>query len=375
MVLRARRSVLAALCAASVGACFPDEKLNPADASIDAVSDLGNDLGVEDAPSIDARDAAPDDAPVTPPDAAPDDVPVTPPDAGRCASLPRGPLPAMTVYDRLPDATYLAFDGAGQVAVASLRDVISIGAMGARSLLFTALPGNVTALRFTAAGELVMALVPATMDGTLGGGAPGEGAIYVAPSGDAGAPSYRAAAARPGGLAVDSEGAVWFSDTARNRVFRMTARAGDGGVDVAPMITDVTAPTWLAFDQTGRTLYVASSAMGGSLLRVVLSRTVLGDLMPSDAVGLARDLGGVSGLAVDACDNVYVADETAGRVVRLAEPWTDVAALVTDAPGARSLAFGQGGTFDADTLFFVSSGAVRAASVGAPGVALPVPAR
>ncbi len=360
--------MLAALCAASVGACFPDESLKALDASIDApANDLGSDA-TADAPAADRNDV-----PVSKPDASDDADVVEPVDAGRCVSLPRDPVGAMTVYERLPDATDFAFDGAGQLAVASLRDVSAIGAMDARSLLFPALPGNVTALRYLPTGDLVMAMAPTSMTGTLGGGAPGEGAIYTAATGDAGAPTLRVSVGRAGGLAVDAEGAVWFSDTPRNRVFRMTLRAG--GVDVVPMITDVTAPTWLAFDQMGRVLYIASTVMGGSLYRVTLSRTVLGDLMPSDAVGVLRGVGSVSGLAVDTCDNVYLADETAGRIVRAADPWTETTTLVTEAPNARAIAFGQGGTFDSDTLFFLTGGSVRAASVRAPGVALPVPPR
>lgn len=360
--------MLAALCVASVGACFPDESLKPLDASIDApTNDLGPDVAL-DVPAVDRPDV-----PVTP-DASDDVTDASEPvDAGRCMSLPSAAVAAMTVYERLPDATDFAFDGAGQLAVASLRDVSAIGAMDARSLLFPSLPGNVTALRYLPSGDLVMALVPTSMTGTLGGGAPGEGAIYTASAGDAGAPTLRVSVGRAGGLAVDAEGTVWFSDTPRNRVFRMTLRAG--GVDVVPMITDVTAPTWLAFDQTGRVLYVASTVMGGSLYRVTLSRTVLGDLMPGDAAGVLRGVGSISGLAVDTCNNVYLADETMGRVVRAAEPWTDTTTLVTEAPNARALAFGQGGTFDSDTLFFLSGGSVRAASVRAPGVALPVPTR
>lgn len=372
-----RNFMLTALCAASIGACFPDETLRPDDASIDAPrSDLGEPDVTVDAPSIDRPETSP---PVDVPQVDVTDAPVVTDvtDASVCASLPRDPVAAMPVYDRLPDATDFAFDGAGELSVASLRDVLGIGAMGARSLRFTGLAGNVTALRYLASGELALAVSPTMTGGALDGGVPGEGAIFTAATGDGGAPQLRVTAGRVGGLAVDADGAVWFSDTPRNRVFRLTFRAGDagGGVDVSPMISDVTAPTALAFDASGRVLYVASTAMSGSLYRVGLSRTVLGDLMPSDAQGVLRDLGSVSGLAIDQCGNVYVADETGGRVLRASEPWASTTTIVRDVAGVRALAFGQGGTFDADTLFFLSGGAVRAASVRARGVPLPVPTR
>ncbi len=370
MSTRAPNLMLAMVCAASVGACFPEDGLHGADASIDSTTrDVTSDATI-DAPSIDRADAPPSDVPSV--DAADASDVTAPVDAGRCASLPLDPVAAMTVYEGLTDATDFAFDGAGELSVASLRDVLGIGAMGARSTRLTGLASNVTALRYLPSGELVLATAPPASDGGAG-----EGAIYTASPGDGGAPLARATVGRVGGLAVDGDGAVWFSDTPRNRVFRMTLRAGDAGsgVDVAPMITDVTAPTALAFDASGRVLYVASTAMGGSLYRIGLSRTVLGDLQPGDAQGVLRDLGSVSGLALDQCGNVYVADETGGRVVRSGDPWTTVTSLVTGVAGARALAFGQGGTFDADTLFFLSGGAIRAASVRASGVLLPVPMR
>lgn len=377
MSTHARNLMLSALCAAMVEGCFPDTSLRPSDASLDAPkSDLGASDGDLDA-ALDGPDASPF-ADVVATDASDVSDVAEPADAGRCASLPRDPVAAMAVYERLPDATDFAFDGAGELSAASLRDVIGIGAMGARTLRFTGLAGNVTALRYLPSGDLVLALAPAMMGGAIGSGVPGEGAIFTASTGDGGAPRLRVAVGRVGGMAVDREGAVWFSDTPRNRVFRLTFREADGGapgVDVVPMISDVMAPTALAFDASGRALFVASTAMGGSLYRVGLSRTVLGDLMPSDATGVLRDLGAVSGLAVDQCGSVYVADETGGRVLRAAEPWGAPTPLITDVPGARALAFGQGGTFDADTLFLLSGGAVRAASVRATGVALPVPMR
>ena len=376
MSTRAPNLMLAMVCAASVGACFPEDGLHSADASIDTTtSDLGTPDVAIDTPPIDRVDVPPSDVPLVDVTDAADVTDAS--DAGRCVSLPRDPVAAMTVYERLPDATDFAFDGAGELSIASLRDVIGVGAMGARSLRLTGLEGNVTALRYLPAGGIVFAVTPATMGGALDGGVPGEGAIYTASLGDGGAPMARVTVGRVGGLAVDGDGAVWFSDTPRNRVFRLTLRSGDAGagVDVAPMITDVMAPTSLAFDASGRVLYVASTAMSGSVYRVGLSRTVLGDIQASDAQGVLRDLGVVSGLALDQCGNVYVADQSGGRVVRSADPWTTVTPVVSDATGARALAFGQGGTFDSDTLFFLSDGSIRAASVRATGVPLPVPMR
>ncbi len=359
-----------ALCALSSG-CFPDETLRPyADATVDlgAPDVTAGDGSVDvsaDRPAVDAGFDASADATA--------DVPV---DANRCASVPRDAVPSMALWDRLPDGVDVAFDGTGHALVASLRDVVDVGAMGKRTLRFTGLAGNVTGLRFTASQGLALALAPTTTDGTIAGGAPGEHALFVAPWGDdAGAPVARVTAGRIGGLAVDGDDTVWFSDTLRNRVFRVVPRTGDAGVDVVPMVVDVSMPTRLAFDGSGRVLYVASSAQGGSVYRVVLQRTVMGDLMPMDARLVLRDAGTVSGLAVDQCDHVYVADEAGGRVLRTADPWGAPTVLVRDVPGARALAFGRGGTYGDDTLLFFSGGSLRVASVGAAGVALPTPAR
>lgn len=369
--------MLTALCAASIGACFPDETLRPDDASIDAPrSDLGGPDVVADTPSIDRPETPPPvDVPLVDVSDVSDASDVT--DAERLRVSAARPRRRDVHLRATPRRHGLRLRRRRKLSVASLRDVLGIGAMGARSLRFAGLAGNVTALRYLTSGELVFAVTPAMAGGSLDGGVPGEGAIFTAASGDGGAPQLRVTAGRVGGIAVDGEGAVWFSDTPRNRVFRLTFRTGDagGGVDVSPMISDVMAPTALAFDASGRVLYVASTAMGGSLYRVGLSRTVLGDLMPSDATGVLRGLGSVSGLAVDQCGNAYIADETAGRIVRASEPWTASTTLVTDVPGVRALAFGQGGTFDGDTLFFLSGGSVRAASVRARGVPLPVPTR
>jgi sugar lactone lactonase YvrE len=368
----------------SLGACFPDENLRALDASIDHTHDTASDHPVDgntaDSVSHDVMDGALPDAVEDVMDASMDvvsetvadastDIPKVPRDVGRCERLLTSTTTATTVYGGLMGATYVTLDGTGKMFIASQRDVIRIDEVEARSTTYTSLPGNVTALR-VAQGRLVLALVPTTATGMLPMGMPGQGAIYAGVTDGTTAPVQRAVAVRPGDMVVDASGATWFADTGRDRVFRIASRSGSSTVDVIPMITDVTAPVAMAFDASGRTLYVASSALSGSLYSITLVETVLGDFMPSEARLILRDLGTITGIATDVCDNVYIADSTGNRIVRTSAPWGTPFVITQDVANVRSLVFGQGGRFETQRLFFVTTVGVQAVNAGVDGVPL-----
>jgi sugar lactone lactonase YvrE len=303
--------------------------------------------------------------------------------AGACGPVVAGPAcematpsaPSRVVLTGLAGARDFAFDGRGGVAVA-LGATVVLRRGPESSPVAMVMPGEVVALRFTRASGLMIAVFNDTGSGT------GNGAIYRLPNGATTATVRQSGLRRPGGLAVDANDDVWFSDTAApvagmptsfGLIYRMPASGGA----VQVVVTDVRSPTHLLVDYQGRYLLAARSDTN-SVVRVALS--------PGGTVEPATEFVGgfslVTGLAQDECGNVYVADDLPDltdlidRVWRISIGAGAATRVITDVRGPRSLTFGAGDPFGPRELYTLSSadGTLRAANLVLRGVAQPVPA-
>ena len=82
----------------------------------------------------------------------------------------------------------------------------------------------------------------------------------------------------------------------------------------------------------------------------------------------------ITGLAVDTCGNLWVANERPALMSQLMR-WdgTQLSVIYESADGVRALAFGQGGDYDNRVIYFLQpgAGAMRAVGVVARGVPRP----
>ena len=173
---------------------------------------------------------------------------------------------------------------------------------------------------------------------------------------------------RVDGLAVNPDGSVWYSDRTANTVYRLSL--GDPAMPTA-LVTGVPAPRSLAFDATGRVLYVGGS---NGVYRVNLDGDD-GGIGGARAVFTGTDT--ITGLAVDLCGNLWVANERPAPSTSRLLRWdgAQLSVIYESADGVRAIAFGQGGGYDDRVLYFIqaTAGAVRAVGVVARGVVRPAP--
>ena len=146
-------------------------------------------------------------------------------------------------------------------------------------------------------------------------------------SGDGG-PATAAQLNRPGGLAMDSAGNLFIADSSNNRVRRVSpggiittvagqssqGSSGDGGPAVSATFVG---PAALAFDSSGN-LYIADTFH----IRKLSANGIVTMVAGNGAIGFAGDGGpaidaeffGLSGLAIDAAGDIYVADSSNFRI-------------------------------------------------------------
>lgn len=358
------RFATGALLSAALSGCFPEDRLNPPrDASADLTRTdisptddaIAVDAAVFDAPGA---DVAVNDVGVDRPSVV--DAPAVPTDVDVCAMVPSSRVPAMPVFNIEAGARDLAFDGQGSLAITAGPRINRLSRGGSATTLLADAMGEVTALRYTRSGQLVFAASALTDAGTVVGG------LFILEPGAMTATQRWAPTGRVDGLAVNPDGAVWYSDRTANTVFRLSL--GDAAMPEA-IVRGVPAPRALAFDASGRVLYVGGS---NAVYRVNLD----GD---DGGVGAAQQVftgtDTITGLATDTCGNLWVADErpppASSRLLR----WdgTQLSVVLDGAEGVRAIAFGQGGDFDGRVIYFIQpgAGAVRAVGVVARGVPRP----
>ncbi len=201
-------------------------------------------------------------------------------------------------------------------------------------------------------------------------------------SGDAGA-ATSAQLNSPYSLALDSSGDLYFTDLNNNAVRRIAAATGvittvagngtagfggDGGLAVSAQLNY---PTGIAFDTSGN-LYISDT--GNSRIRAIAAngtiRTVAGSGTDAGSTGdggpaTAAGLYGPIGIAVDSAANIYIA-EYSGQVVRKVTAGTGVISTVAGSlpyPGYFGFGYsGDGGPATSAVLSFPKAVAVDGAA-------------
>jgi len=140
--------------------------------------------------------------------------------------------------------------------------------------------------------------------------------------------SFGSGFSAPDGIAVDAAGNVYVAD-ASNRVFKVTSAgavsvfAGTGAVGAvngAGTIATFNTPAGLRVDAAGN-VYVCD--IGNNLIRKISSAGLVNTLAGSgtagsaNAVGTAASFNNPAGIAVDASDNLYVADASNNQVRKI----------------------------------------------------------
>jgi sugar lactone lactonase YvrE len=393
---------------------FPDDRLHPyamdsglADGDLPdgtAPGDGGpvpSDGGGMDGASQDATVAdsvAKDGAPL---DAAPEVM------TDPCARPPTLPVTALRLFDGVADSFDLAMDGAGALAVGTRDAVDRVTVGGARTSLLSALRGDVTVLRYSPTGELLLGLLSRDDAGAA------LWSLVQAPAAGGSVMPRVSGLRSVGGLALDPSGGLWIADTEAGTVLRVPP----GGTAPRVMVRDVVAPTHLTFNRDGSALFIATRSR--TVYRVAVTYPAVpadagadagadvADAEPSDLVtatdsadvvaedsdlppcrGQTEDgvstgcglpsAGGfepITGLAMDVCGYLYVATE--GMVIWRIPPAEGPFQRFVTGVQPRGLAFGQGPGFSPTALYTLSAdtGAVYTADVGIPGVPRPVPPR
>ncbi len=156
------------------------------------------------------------------------------------------------------------------------------------------------------------------------------------------------------GIAVDSTGTIYISDTANNRVRKITVdghistvagdgngtNSGDGGPATA---AGLASPTGIALDSTGQ-LYIATSSTIRKVSTSGVVTTIAGNGLPGfsgdEGPALNAQLSSPSGVAFDAFGNLYIADSDNNRI-RMVTP----AGTITTVAGNGNQGYaGDGGT-------------------------------
>ena len=243
------------------------------------------------------------------------------------------------------------FGGDGAVAAASQLSNPTGLALDAVGDLFIADAGNNRIREISAQSGLISTVAG---DGTSGF------------SGDTAA-ATSAELMGPNGVAVDTFGNLYIADTGNSRVRMVTAAtgiittiAGDGtqgftGDGAAATAAELYGPTALALDQSGD-LYIADTS-NAAIRKVVLSTGVISTVAGKGTAGYTGDngpatsatLSSPSGIAVDAANNLYIADtgnsgirlvlSSAGTISTIAGNGT--AAYAGDGGGALTASFDQ----------------------------------
>ncbi|MEV0253053.1 RICIN domain-containing protein [Streptomyces sp. NPDC050732] len=233
----------------------------------------------------------------------------------------------------------------GQAASAQLKGPLKI-AMDSTGTLYISDSGSHRLRKVTADGEI------STIAGTGTGGFGGDGGLAV-----------EAQLRSPGALAVDSTGAVYFTDGGNQRVRKITAdgtistvagtgKVGSDGDGCAATDAQLNAPSGVAVDNSG-VLYVAES--NNHRVRKITADGKISTVVGNGTKGAGGDGGPAieaqlnlpQGLAVDAAGNLYIVDGFNCRVRKVTADGTISTVVGMGAPGSD----GDGGPAAQAQLF------------------------
>ena len=132
-------------------------------------------------------------------------------------------------------------------------------------------------------------------------------------------------------------------------------RVSNRGADVELAWARLVSPNGLVVDTAGEYVYAAQTFTDSAIQRISIDDPT--DITPAYTAPPGDTAGGFDGLARDRKDNLYVAANLGGQILRITGPST--ACSLLELPpfplGPSALAFGRGdGRFDRDSLFVVT---------------------
>ncbi|HTN89636.1 MAG TPA: SMP-30/gluconolactonase/LRE family protein [Sorangium sp.] len=275
---------------------------------------------------------------------------------GECAQLAPGPLAPTLVTDVFDGSADFAFDGRGHLVAKQGPNLIRYDATGQTSN-FASLPGTVLGLRYRP-------------DGTLVAARPDQGAVaQISTTGIV--DDYVEALQAPNGLSADTDGNVWATERAGNRVIRL---APDATVEViASGEPEVSQPSGVVFDPARKVVFYTNSA-AGEIRRIDLAIAGALPALVSTVPSAVLD-----GLVLDTCGHLYTIDSKDRGLYRvqldaggaaLGEPEL----LATFPTSVANAQFGSGPGFNAKTLYVGgAAGAIHAVALGIVGAPVPAP--
>lgn len=168
-----------------------------------------------------------------------------------------------------------------------------------------------------------------------------------------------ASAGQPNGLTMGPDGYLYYSDFGGNHVWRVDA----DGMRTQVTTAAITQANGVAFYNGD--LYVDSYARG------TLYRLTVQDGMETARASVATGLGSLDGLAFDAAGAIYVTDQRAGRLVRIAADGSTSGDILTGLSAPANIEFGVGALSCSDIYIATGSGLVRYEMGTANGLDVP----
>jgi hypothetical protein len=258
-----------------------------------------------------------------------------------CAAIPQGPLPYTSKYGPMASED-LAFDHEGNLIGAQNGNLFRSPFEGQPQLWLPGAGGFIAGLRATAKGVIVYAdndtatLFRVNM----------MGAKEMVVSG----------LEYANGLEVDLDGFVYVAEQSGSRVRRVNAETGEFTI----LADGLQSPNGVSFSPDYRTLYVGSFG-GGTIHAIKLKEDMTAESVELFRGGIGG--GGLDGMAVDACGNVYVCEfgpATVWRITPDGQTMTPLVELGGDTGWIPNMQWGSGiGGWDPLTLYVLDFSANR----------------
>jgi hypothetical protein len=272
------------------------------------------------------------DAPPPPPDAPPDAPPVS------CDSLPTSAVPS-TLLPGFVASEDLAFDMDGNVIESDTVNIYKTTKELARTTFVPSLNFR-AGMRLTPTNKLI---VNVDSTGTL---------MRIDPDGTR--HPILSGLDYPNGMEIGNDGFVYITAQSENHVLRVDPETGANTV----ITSLVNQPNGLTFSKDFHTLYIGAFSGEGTIYAVDIDDAGV----PSNFRPWKTNVGTgyLDGMAVDACDNVYIADYGQSKILRISADASTITVIV-DRSGTFSympnFQWGSGlGGWDSHHLYIVGVG-------------------